>query len=183
MLPKDYPSVIRLAFEDVSRFYGDRCAERSGVPLINHIKEGINIMRHRHVSINAIAAYALHPMLQPDEELAKNGVNLAMCYSAQTLMFALEYRNIANAWLSDKVSTREDAGGCIAQGEPKLSPLYEVNEMLIADKVQNYADFLTYHSQTHPRRYELATYFEMWLKKLGVLDDFIVLNKIGKQGE
>lgn len=183
MLPKNYPSVIRLAFEDVSRFYGDRCAERSGVPLINHIKEGINIMQHRRAPINAIAAYALHPMLQPDEELAKNGVNLAMCYNAQTLMYALEYRNIANAWLSDKVSNREGVGGCIVAGEPKLSPLYEVNEMLIADKVQNYADFLTYHSQTHARAYELAAYFETWLKKLGVLDDFVALNKIGKQEE
>ena len=38
--------------------------------------------------------------------------------------------------------------------------------MLIADKVQNYKDFLLYHKNTHERSDELDEYFNSWFKIL-----------------
>ena len=74
----------------------------------------------------------------------------------------MEYRNIANQYLSYRKIKSID--------EISLSPLKEVNEMLIADKIQNYKDFLIYHKDTHPRAKELDEYFNNWLKKLNIND-------------
>jgi len=38
----------------------------------------------------------------------------------------------------------------------------------VADKIQNYKDFLIYHQKTHARSKELNEYFQNWLKKLDV---------------
>ena len=54
-------------------------------------------------------------------------------------------------------------------------PLKEVRQMLIADKVQNYADFLTYHAHTHSRSKELDFYFKHWLAQLDVSRDLYSL--------
>jgi hypothetical protein len=40
--------------------------------------------------------------------------------------------------------------------------------MLIADKVQNFKDFRTYHADSHSRRQELDVYFRQWLAALGM---------------
>ena len=80
--------------------------------------------------------------------------------SKEALFLALEYRNIANATLSNREIT--------CAGDIKLSPLPEVNLMLVADKVQNYKDFLLYHKGTHERSEQLDRYFQLWLERLGV---------------
>jgi len=46
--------------------------------------------------------------------------------------------------------------------------LFEVNEMLIADKVQNKKDFMKYHFGKHDRSNELFRYFNKWLDALTV---------------
>ena len=74
---------------------------------------------------------------------------------------AIEYRNIANAYLSFKPS----------EYDFQLSPLEDVNTMLIADKIQNSKDFEIYHKGTHPRSERLEEYFGQWLKKLGVSEE------------
>jgi len=66
---------------------------------------------------------------------------------------------VANEYLSDKVNTGQKI---------RLSPLYEVNDMLVADKVQNKKDFMTYHYGTHDRSNELNQYFNEWLTALTV---------------
>lgn len=53
----------------------------------------------------------------------------------------------------------------------RLSPLREVNDMLIADKVQNRKDFELFHSSTHDKRDRLAAYFAEWLAALEVSED------------
>ncbi|MGK0389502.1 MAG: hypothetical protein ACI94Y_002242 [Maribacter sp.] len=44
----------------------------------------------------------------------------------------------------------------------------EVKQMLIADKVQNYKDFMLYHYKLHTRSDELYEYFQNWSKLLGI---------------
>ncbi|MDJ1501575.1 hypothetical protein [Xanthocytophaga agilis] len=55
--------------------------------------------------------------------------------------------------------------------EIRLSPLNEVNQMLIADKIQNRKDFERYHQQSHARSEELTIYFANWLKRLGISEE------------
>ena len=69
----------------------------------------------------------------------------------------MEYRRVANSYLSHDVP--EDFVGFSCE---------EVKQMLIADKVQNYKDFLIYHSETHPRKEELDFYFNKWFEFLEI---------------
>jgi hypothetical protein len=80
----------------------------------------------------------------------------------------MEYRNVANAYLSKRRLTKTMSLGA----QVRLSPLKEVNDMLIADKVQNFKDFKIHHSKTHPRAAELNGYFTNWLLRLGVIRDY-----------
>lgn len=146
----------------ISDYYGNKCADRSQVPLINHIDEGLIILNEINSSIASKRAFCLHPLIQTDEAFKENYKTIANKTDSYTIMLAVEYRNIANSYLSDKINTEQPL---------TLSPLCEVNQMLIADKVQNYKDFMTYHFGTHPRSHELLKYFDKWLDKLNITPD------------
>lgn len=144
----------------IARHYGDRVAKRSQVPLMSHINEGLVVLDRISSTDDAKRAFCLHPLFQADEDLKENGY-LASFVDPHVLLLTVEYRNIANAFLSDKIPSHNDK-------DIQLSPLYEVNDMLIADKVQNYKDFITYHRSTHVRSDELDTYFRKWLYTLDI---------------
>ncbi len=143
----------------ISEFYGDRTALRSGVKLINHINEGLIILDYICATEHSMRAFCLHPLLQEDEDLKENFLSVAASTDTYIMMLTMEYRNIANAYLSDKITTNQPLN---------LSPLFEVNSMLIADKVQNKKDFMTYHYGKHERSKELHAYFDKWLDALNV---------------
>jgi hypothetical protein len=149
----------------IATHYGDRRAQRSGVPLIRHIDEGLWILRELGASERAQRAYCLHPLLQGDDELRASYERLAeLTEDPRVLVLALEYRRAANAALS----TREDLDG---PESIALSPLEEVNDMLRADKVQNRKDFLRHHLGSHPRSDALDRYFKLWLERLGISEE------------
>lgn len=145
----------------IAKHYGDRVAKRSQVPLINHINEGLIILESIKAVETTKKAFCLHPLFQADEDLQEN-YYMASFVEPHVLLLTMEYRNIANAYLSDKIDT---------DWKLKLSPILEVNEMLIADKVQNYKDFATYHYGTHERSDALNRYFHKWLEALNVSYD------------
>jgi len=145
----------------IAKHYGDRVAKRSGIPLINHINEGLIILKEIGAVETTKKAFCLHPLFQADEDLQQN-YYMASFVEPHVLLLTMEYRNIANAYLSDKIDT---------DWPLKLSPILEVNEMLIADKVQNRKDFIAYHYGTHERSDALARYFNKWLNALGVNPD------------
>lgn len=166
---------IHYAREAIKQMYGYRKAKRSQVPLMNHIHEGAAIMQARNASQSAIAGFMLHPLFQHDDDLKEHGLYYAnhrasAQQNADAVMLAMEYRHWANAWLSDKV-TKDEAGNLEIEGLPSWGPLDDVKEMLVADKVQNYKDFIIHHSDTHERRDELDLYFKVWLKVLGIDDN------------
>ncbi len=149
----------------ISKYYDDKAAERSQVPYMNHIDEGLAVLRGIKASQDAQRAYCLHPMFQSDDDLHKNFCEIdAMVrddrISPSVIALTLEYRNIANATLS----RREIRGA----DDIHLSPIEEVNDMLRADKVQNRKDFLLHHARTHERRAALDRYFRLWLERLSV---------------
>lgn len=150
-------------YEMIVKFYGTRTAARSGVPLINHIHEGLELLLQLGASRDAMRAYCLHPLLQSDIDLATNVDSFYWCHVVPSvLILAMEYRNIANQYLSHR--TISDIS------EISLSPLPQVNLMLVADKVQNRKDFLVYHYGTHARSDVLDQYFKNWLSRLQISD-------------
>jgi len=153
-----------LEYELISAFYGDRCARRSGAPYMNHIDEGLVVLERIGASQTARRAFCLHPMVQGDEDLAHTWPRVgSLGVPPRVWVVALEYRNVANAYLASRaVSSVEEVA---------LSPVTDVNQMLVADKVQNYCDFLRYHADSHPRASELDAYFRIWLARLGISDD------------
>lgn len=156
------------AYRYISEYYGDRVAARSQVKLINHIDEGLEILTMIGASDDAKEAFCMHPIIQNSDDLAKNyawAFDIDPIYvSGRVMLLAMEYRNIANQYLSHReIDSLDDI---------VLSPIPEVNDMLIADKIQNYKDFLIYHQGNHPRSRELTHYFCNWLKKLNVIDVF-----------
>ena len=152
----------------IADYYGKRVATRSRVPLIDHIHEGLTIMERRGASEVAKRAYCLHPLLQNDADLEANYLLVSRVAAPQAILLAMEYRNIANAYLSQRAvaSIKESIA------EIALSPLVDVQEMLIADKCQNRKDFLRYHLDSHPRSTILDQYFKNWLARLGVIEDY-----------
>lgn len=151
-------------YKAIEEFYGDRVAARSCVPLMHHIDEGLQVLAQRNVSTRATKAFCLHPLVQEDSALATAYAGIAsLTDDAAVLTLALEYRNIANSTLSTRA-----IGG--ARDIP-LSPLAEVNEMLIADKLQNWKDFVLHHRRTHPRSAALDDYFAAWHERLGITSE------------
>lgn len=151
-----------LEYDAVQRFYGKRRARRSGVPLMNHIDEGLVVLDEIRASDLAKRAFCLHPLVQENAALVEtfsNDPDLAK-FSPRAVLLAMEYRWVANNYLSHHPSRPPQ--------EIELSPLKDVNDMLIADKVQNYKDFLIYHLGTHTRSARLDQYFRQWLERLGV---------------
>lgn len=149
-------------FELVSSFYGDRKAHRSQVSLINHILEGLDILSGINASELAKRAYCIHPLIQSDKDFVNN-LELIAPIDGRVVALAVEYRRVANAYLSRRVIASIE--------EIELSPLKDVNDMLIADKIQNRKDFNLYHKDSHPRSKELDKYFENWFKRLNINSD------------
>jgi hypothetical protein len=146
-------------YQLISRHYGDSVARRSQVPLMNHINEGLTVLNLIGATDDAKRAFCLHPLLQNDSDLREHCDYVTNVCPASVVMLAMEYRSVADEYLSAKVGRAEPI---------RLSPLREVNDMLIADKVQNYKDFIAYHKATHARSAELDVYFRDWLRALDV---------------
>lgn len=154
----------------IEEFYGNRTAKRSGVPLINHINEGTRILEAIGAHPTAIEAYRLHPIYQNDSDLEDNYRSL-LNRPQLVVLYIMEYRNIANASLSNIVRKTYwvDNDPTLSLERPiKISPLEQVNDMLIADKVQNWKDFKQFHKGKHERSEELDLYFRSWFKALGI---------------
>lgn len=164
-------------YKAIQEHYGDTITKRSGVKLIQHIDEGLAILELIGGSKDAMRAYCLHPLFQEDRALVDiSKDDLIFSFSPRCVILAMEYRARANDWLSDKVYTQtwsDNAGRVFSEevrqrATPDWGTLLEVKHMLIADKVQNYKDFLEFHYGTHERSEELNHYFLEWFKVLGI---------------
>ena len=149
-----------IELDAIRQFYRTRRSKRSGVPLMNHIIEGLLVLDEIGASDLAKRAYCLHPLVQDDATLEVNFEWLRE-FDPLVVALAMEYRSVANDYLSQTPFRRVE--------EIRLSPLEEVNDMLRADKVQNYKDFLRHHLGSHPRSERINEYFQQWLDRLRIL--------------
>ena len=152
-------------YRAVAELYGEGRAARSGVRLIEHVHEGLAVLRALGAGDAVLRAFCLHPLVQADEALraSMSGARLANA-DPEAVALALEYRSVANAFLSPM----ETHPGYDNPQAIRRSPLAEVDAMLIADKIQNAKDFGLYHRRSHPRAAWLARYFDSWLAALEV---------------
>lgn len=149
----------------IQQYYGDRRPRRAGVWLMNHIDEGCAILAALDAEPEAFDTFCLHPLVQSDDDLRANHLLVA---SNPELNWAgaFEYRNIANAYLSARdIESIDDI---------RLSPLKYVNQALVADKIQNYKDFMLYHYGVHHNSDRLFHYFHNWFDALQISTKFIV---------
>ena len=161
------------AYNIISSFYGNQVAKRSQVPLINHIDEGLYILNKINSTDLVKDAYCLHPILQSDEMFNSNIKYDFGGIDTSVIILTMEYRRVANSYLSK--NKLEDFVGFSCQ---------EVKEMLIADKVQNYKDFINYHYHTHERSNELFQYFHNWFVLLDIkYTNFLKFNNIERKLE
>ena len=151
-------------YKAIQKFYGDKRAHRSGLPLMNHINEALQILDWVNAPEITKSAFCLHPIFQADSDFAENWNSNLKEINPNSIILALEYRSVANEYLSyRKISSIQ---------EIRLSPVNEVNLMLAADKIQNRKDFELYHEGTHDRSVELKEYFLNWLDRLGITEEF-----------
>jgi hypothetical protein len=151
---------LSIEYHVMASIYGDDKANRSGVYLMNHIDEGLAILEFIGASVEAKKAYTIHPAFQSDEVLKNININNIGRIDSHVMMLVMEYRSVANDYLSKKKIKSID--------EIRLSPLEEVNDMLFADKIQNRKDFELYHEGIHVRSKELKKYFSNWMKRLDI---------------
>jgi hypothetical protein len=152
-------------YEEVSKFYGDRQAERSGLPYMQHIDEGLYILAKLGGTDAAQRAFALHPLIQGRDDY-QDSVNKGVLdrafrhgrrESAEAVALAIEYRFIANSYTS---RMPESESYKIVR-----SPLKQVNLMLKADKIQNYKDALLNVIPKYPEEAErLVKYFNHYME-------------------
>lgn len=149
-----------ITYKLISRVYGNVRAKRSGHFYMDHIDEGLAILRDINASLDAWEGFCLHPIFQMDHHYKLYGDCMeALDIPAQSAVLATEYRHVANAYLSPM--------GRRKAKDIQLSPLKDVNDMLIADKVQNRKAFEA-HRNKYPNAADLDYYFKAWLERLGI---------------
>jgi hypothetical protein len=148
-----------IEYDLIKETYGERRAKRSGLPYLRHIDQGLILLRALEVDGDVLRAWCLHPIFQLDEfyvPMVREGRVLRQI-SSRLAVLAMEYRAVANAYLTKNES--EDR-------LPKISPIDEVNLMLIVDKIQNWRDARLFPHVSEEERAKLNRYFEKWLKEL-----------------
>lgn len=143
-------------YSAIKEFYKDQTANRSKLPLMLHIDAGLHILTLNNASDKAKAAFCLHPIVQNSEAV---DVSWSTAYA-----LACEYRDKANAYLcrldTDWVTTKKDVHSLVGEMSN------DCRDMLIADKRQNYGDFIAVHFKKHARSDQLDRYFRLWLEYL-----------------
>lgn len=139
--------------------YGSQIAKRSGIPLINHINEGIDILDVLVSSDEAKLAYCIHPLSQSGKDVSWSKVST----------LANEYAYFANKYLcnhdTDHIKMIEQLDDHL-HGDIDYHVSNDCIDMLIADKLQNRKDFMIYHYDSHDRSEQLYQYFNLWLSYL-----------------
>ncbi len=152
----------RKHYSIIEEFYGDREAQRSGIPLIYHILDGLIVLDHIGASAVVENAWCIHPIVQSDDDFRREifDYNLVGADSS-AIVLAVEYRNVANSYLS--ADYRDFGSVQICTLRDRLADFKMIRQMLIADKIQNYKDFKAQPAGTYVNEAVLEAYFNEWI--------------------
>lgn len=148
----------------ICQHYGDKTAARSGVKLMDHINQGLVwMLSTEKVNGMQLDAWCIHPIVQSDAAFLESGLITSTEVGSWTWTLALEYRRAANAYLCKPLTD----SWTDADAKSQIGEIYhDIRMLLLADKLQNQADFIKHHKGTHPRSKQLTKYFERWLRIL-----------------
>lgn len=163
----------------IDNFYKGMSTSK-GVPYINHINEGIVHLENMKVDDTVINAFILHPFVQcvnlkgtykdcllTEKELEKH-INIFEI-EPEIAFELLLYRKYANSYLCREATDNYDINDAF-EDVKGLAKYRNTVKMLIADKLQNFKDFLLYR-QDHPRKEFLNRYFTIWLNILANISE------------
>lgn len=150
-------------YELIKDYYGSKVAKRSGLPLMNHIDEGLHILDALGSGEEARQAFCLHPLVQ-DNVMTPEEISLRT-KSPDVVLYTVQYAQVANAYLPKHFRSYKD--------KLPVIPNITVHFMLIADKVQNFKDFYrsfknNKHLLTENSYHDLIHYFHNWFLHLGI---------------
>lgn len=149
-------------YKAISEEYSYIKANRSQIPYMNHVDEGLRILRRIGATKEAQKAFCLHPIYQIDKDFVRNQ-NKVTTLNTNIMALTIEYRNVANDYLSPGPVPRDIK-------DIRLSPIKDVNDMLVADKIQNRKDFELHYEKYHNKE-SLDYYFKAWLNRLGISEE------------
>lgn len=160
---------FRTAYQLIREHYGERCAKRSGILLMNHIDEGLAILKGLEASWEEAAAFCLHPLLQ-DGCSSTTWRGLCYRFDQGVTWLLVTYVGLANKYLPKAVVKQTLMGmGTNPIDLTGIGP-GGVRLMLVADKIQNRKDFKL-HWNKYSNWSQLTTYFDAWLKALDLDDE------------
>ena len=141
------------AYYKIKLEWDGKYSQRSNVPLMEHIDEGLKLLENSEEIIKV--AWCLHPFIQKDDWSILNEID------NKTANILLEYRHWANGWDSHTTAKFPDEW-------PILSLISdEVKLLLFVDKTHNSKQ---YHENREKFRKEdqirLDKYFENWITLL-----------------
>lgn len=156
------------AYRAIEGYYESKYANRSGLHYMNHIDEGLALLKSIQVEQEVLDAYCLHPIYQ--DGVQDKYVELFDLPEVAQL-YAHEYAIAANSYLP--------GSGAVDQ-IPFLRQ--EVEIMLCIDKIQNRKDFELYNAD-HPNKEGLRDYFNDWFKVLRIPErDYLALKRFLEVG-
>lgn len=132
-------------------------SRRTNVSYFDHVEEGVKILQELNVPLVIQQAFVIHPLLQGDDALAENLPHVVY-FDPLALVLCMEYRRVAN--LGTRKNLRDNGWNIT------LSPMAEVNLMLVADKIQNRKLYETKFPKTDPEYEEIGHYFRVWMDAL-----------------
>lgn len=146
----------------ISEAFSGKFSKRTGAPYMRHIDQGLTLLHVMGADATVLRAWCVHPLFQNDELFIPilKSYKYFSTESVIVTVLAMEYRKVANAFLVPDLEL-------IAV--PKISPIDEVNTMLIADKVQNYREVQLHRKQLEPSEH-LDRYFSKWFMSLKVTE-------------
>lgn len=151
------------AFMAISIVYGDDRSERTNVPYIKHILDGLLILDHLGASKIEMQAWCLHPIFQIKELRDRaESINVTLTAPIGSSVLAAAYADAANSFTSMSAFTG-------AADRPPVIPSASLHKLLVADKIQNYCEFADSIDNFEPKDVvRLNRYFKLWLEHLGL---------------
>ena len=149
---------LETAYSEIEKYYGDKLAKRSGIPYINHIDEGLGILYLLGASRETKEIFTLHPIYQ--DGFKSTNVN-------NTLMYHFVYYS----WLFSRKNYKLESQ-TYEYFEKELDANMDLRNIFIADKIQNYKDFML-NKKKYDDFKSIEQYFLWWFDTLEVSHRFL----------